>query len=542
MHFPGSDPLLARLNNEASQILPADAIPTLLRGKQAIVAGDPYQLPPTTFFIAGVADPLDDSVDDSAEDEPLLSSEAQDALDAGRSIALTRDHGSVLDVMRTLLPPPHGTKTLGWHYRSQDERLITFSNSRPSLYDWSLTTFPGARGEESIRHVLVPFQSGSGGPTASVSQEVDKVVDLIIEHARQRPKESLGVVALGVRHADRISERLRVELSNYQEYEEFFGEEKAEPFFIKNLERVQGDERDSIILTVGYGKTTDGRMRYNFGPVNQDGGDRRLNVAITRARRSMAVVSSFSGREMDPDHLHGRGPQMLRDYLLYAESGGNNLGLVARDKPTLNPFERDVFEHLSRRGISLIPRFGQSGYWIDFAAMHPERKSEPVLAIESDGAQYHSSMAARDKDRLREQHLGRLGWKFHRIWSTDWFRFREREIERAFNEYEQAISNRDSQISNGGDEDAIPDKSAELKISAEPTEPLRRAWPGIRRGLSIADYSINDLRSVVRWVQSDGLLRTQDQIEYEVRKALGFKRRGSKIVEEIRKAINAERV
>ena len=138
--------------------------------------------------------------------------------------------------------------------------------------------------------------------------------------------------------------------------------------------------------------------------------------------------------------------------------------------------------------------------------------------------------------------MGRLGWKFHRIWSTDWFRFREREIERAFNEYEQAISNRDSQISNGGDEDAIPDKSAELKISAEPTEPLRRAWPGIRRGLSIADYSINDLRSVVRWVQSDGLLRTQDQIEYEVRKALGFKRRGSKIVEEIRKAINAERV
>jgi len=365
-----------------------------------------------------------------------------------------------------------------------------------------------------------------------------------LKYARKRPKESLGVVALGVRHADRISERLRAELSNYQEYEEFFGEEKAEPFFIKNLERVQGDERDSIILTVGYGKTSDGRMRYNFGPVNQEGGDRRLNVAITRARRSITVVSSFSGREMDPDRLHGHGPQMLRDYLLYAESGGDNLGLEARDKPTMNPFERDVFEHLSRRGISLIPQFGQSGYWIDFAAMHPERKSEPVLAIETDGAQYHSSMAARDKDRLREQHLGRLGWRFHRIWSTDWFRFREREIERAFNEYQQAITDRDSQISSDGDDEdfAIPDETIEQSPSIASTEPSRRPWPGIRRGLSIGHYSVSDLRGVVRWVQSDGLLRTQDQIESEVREALGFKRRGSKIIEEIRKAINAERI
>ena len=344
--------------DEASQILPADAIPTLLRGKQAIVAGDPYQLPPTTFFIAGVDDPLDDSVDNPLEDEAVLSSEAQEALDAGRAIALTRDHDSVLDVMRTLLPPPHGTKTLGWHYRSQDERLITFSNSRPSLYDWSLTTFPGARGEESIRHVLIPFQPGSGGPTASVSQEVDKVVELIIEHARKRPKESLGVVALGVRHADRISERLRAELSNYQEYEEFFGEEKAEPFFIKNLERVQGDERDSIILTVGYGKTSDGRMRYNFGPVNQEGGDRRLNVAITRARRSITVVSSFSGREMDPDRLHGHGPQMLRDYLLYAESGGDNLGLEVHRPDGASPESLYRWTHHLRRHVVHLLRTG----------------------------------------------------------------------------------------------------------------------------------------------------------------------------------------
>ena len=528
--------------DEASQILPADAISTLLRGRQAIVAGDPHQLPPSTFFISGAQDDPSDSDQDETEEDEGLSDSTKDEIEMGRKIALTKDLPSVLDVMRTLLPPPHGTRTLGWHYRSRDERLITFSNAQQSLYDWSLTTFPGARSDECLQHVLVPFQTYQGKPTASVNAEVEVVVDLIISHARQRPNESLGVVALGSLHSERISERLRAKIGEHEELEEFFSEERLEPFFGKNLERVQGDERDAMILTIGYGKTADGRMRYNFGPVNNEGGERRLNVAITRAKARMTVVSSFSGREMDPDRLNNVGPQMLRDYLLYAESGSTNLGIRARTKPAMNPFERDVYDYLSAAGIPLIPQFGQSGYWIDFAAMHPERKSEPVLAIESDGAQYHSGKSARDRDRIRQQHLENLGWEFLRIWSTDWFRFREREVVRCVEAFQAAVAKIDSSLpryASDDDLDSEPDNSDNL-ISGNDV-PSRSTWPGIRRGLAINHYSIYEIIVVVQWVKSDGLLRTEEQIELGVMEALGFKKRGSRIVETIRRAILAEK-
>ena len=193
--------------DEASQILPADAVSALLRGKQAIVAGDPHQLPPTTFFIAGIDD------DDDADDEqPDLENDDGLAIADARAAALTNDRESVLDVMRTLLPVPHGTRTLSWHYRSKDERLISFSNSRPTLYDWSLTTFPGALGGPSIKHVLAPFNPSSSGINVSPQAEVQRVVELVIEHALDRPDESLGVVTLGLKHAERVEERLRAEL------------------------------------------------------------------------------------------------------------------------------------------------------------------------------------------------------------------------------------------------------------------------------------------------------------------------------------------
>ena len=272
--------------DEASQIPPADAISALLRGRQAVVAGDPHQLPPTTFFASGRGTGIDDDNDDDWEDEDA-DGPADDEMDkqvaSGRRVALVGDQESVLDVMKALLPPPHGTRTLQWHYRSRCERLITFSNAQVFLYNWGLMTFPSGRSEICVEHVLAPGTAGAEEASASASAEVVAVVDLIIEHARKRPEESLGVIAFGIRHASRIEEALRLELAVYPELEEFFSDEHGEPFFVKNLERVQGDERDAIILTVGYSKTKDGRMRYNFGPINLDVGQRRLNVAITRA-------------------------------------------------------------------------------------------------------------------------------------------------------------------------------------------------------------------------------------------------------------------
>ena len=512
--------------DEASQIMPADAVSSLLRGRRTIVAGDPRQLPPTAFFASG----SDEAADDDGED-------------GGDGLSLAGDMESILDVMSALLPPPHGTRTLSWHYRSQDDRLITFSNAQESLYDWSLRTFPGARGDEPLRHELAPFRAGAQRVTASNPGEVERVVELVLEHAKTRPHETLGVIALGSPHADAIAESLRLARAERPEAEPFFAEDQDEPPFVKNLERVQGDERDAIILTTGYGKTIDGRMRYQFGPLNREGGERRLNVAVTRARRRMTVVSSFGGREMDPERLRREGPRMLRDYLLYAASGGEELGVRARERPPLTPFERDVRERLAERGVPLTPQYGASGYWIDFAAMHPERRSEPVLAIEADGASYHSSHTARDRDRLRQEHLERLGWRFHRIWSTEWFRHREREADRAVEAWKRAVRAAEAAPPPGAARPAGPAAApaAPAAGDASPPAPRRGAWPGVERGLAIGEYAPDELQAVVRWVRSDGRLHTEEELLAEAMAALGFRRKGSRITAAIRAAIEAER-
>jgi very-short-patch-repair endonuclease len=517
--------------DEASQVTPADALGALMRADRAVVAGDPHQLPPTSFFTTsgGGED------DEEAEAETLGAS------------AGTRNMESILDAMGALLPPPKGTRTLSWHYRSEDERLIAFSNAQPNLYDWALTTFPGVAGSECLSHVLVPFIPGRIGQENSVSDEVSRVVELVADHARTRPDMSLGVIAMGIKHANRIQEAVRQARAADEDLDTFLdgissAQARTEPFFVKNLERVQGDERDAIILTIGYGKSADGRMLYRFGPVNNEGGERRLNVAITRARARMTVVSSFSATDMDPAKLRSEGAKMLGRYLDYAESGGSDLGHVAKDKPDLNPFERDVETRLRAAGIPLIPQYGCSGYWIDYAAQHPTRPGQMVLAIECDGASYHSSATARDRDRLRQEHLERLGWTFHRIWSQDWFFHHETEIERALNAYGAAVAaadHRESHRVTGGQSQYQFTTDPE----PEPVATVRRVGPcpvPAHRG-SIDEYSPGELIAVVRWVESDTLLRTEDELLTETMRAVGFARRGSKITTALTAAIAGAR-
>jgi very-short-patch-repair endonuclease len=513
--------------DEASQVTPADAVGALMRADRAVVAGDPHQLPPTSFF----------STSGGGEDDEEAEAEALMAM------AGTRNMESILDVMSALLPPPKGTRTLNWHYRSEDERLIAFSNAQPNLYDWALTTFPGTAGADCLSHVLVPFRPGRVGQEDSVSDEVTKIVELVTDHARTRPDTSLGVIAMGIKHANRITEALRRArvtddaLAAFMDRTTFARAGKQEKFFVKNLERVQGDERDAIIVTIGYGKNADGRMLYRFGPVNNEGGERRLNVAITRARSRMTVVSSFSAADMDPTRLRADGAKMLHAYLAYAESGGADLGNVAKDKPELNPFERDVEARLRVIGIPLIPQYGCSGYWIDFAAQHPTRPGQMVLAIECDGATYHSSATARDRDRLRQEHLERLGWTFHRVWSQDWFYHHEKEISRALAAYQAAVAAAD-------DRGRQPTPAAPAMEHSTPTVvsndgPAQRSGPcpiWTHRG-SIDEYSMSELASLARWIESDTLLRTEDQLLAEMMRTLGFMRRGSKITAALTEAI-----
>lgn len=527
--------------DEASQVTPADAIPAILRGKRLVVSGDERQLPPTSFFAGG------DSQTDFSEDDGVV------AVDEG--------YESILEALMPFI----AYRMLTWHYRSQDERLIAFANTY--TYDRSLTTFPGTVSDDCIKHVLVPFSPSHTGSEVSAGAEVNEVVRLILEHAEQRPEESLGVIAMGVKHADRIKDALRRARLNRPEFDDFFSENRQEACFVKNLERVQGDERDAIILTVGYGKNADGRLLYRFGPLLEEGGQRRLNVAVTRAKRRMTVVSSFSHHDMDPDKCKN-GVHHLRLYLQYAASKGTNLGSESLSIPELNPFEIDVRDALTQAGMSLIPQFGCSGYRIDFAARHPEQPGRMVLAIECDGASYHSSPTARDRDRLRQEHLERLGWTFHRIWSQDWFSHRDAEVTKVLESYQAALSRQTDTAPPTPtiDEAAQPtlDQTLVVGASSEPANvtpgaspadmldssdeaisvieaPARMPRPAVSPGRKIHEYRQDELRAMVRWIMSDTLLRTNDQLLKETMEALGFARRGSKIVETISNAIAAEK-
>jgi very-short-patch-repair endonuclease len=500
--------------DEASQVLPEDAVPALLRAQRAVVAGDKYQLPPTTFFAGGL-----DEEEEAESPSPVEGLE------------------SLLDLMSSFLE----TWELLWHYRSRDEALIAFSNRH--IYNDRLITFPSPGGSASISHVLVSCIPGQDGQEESASREVQRVVELVLQHATERPNETLGVITMGIKHAQRIEAALDAALGERPELAAFFDEGRPERFFVKNLERVQGDERDAILLSVGYGKDSSGRLLYRFGPLLTKGGERRLNVAVTRARQRMTLVSSFDHHDMDPNRSSSRGVELLRLYIQYAASEGKILGETEQSGVPLNPFEKDIYDALTGKGISLLPQWGVSSYRIDMVAQHPQQPGRFVLAIECDGASYHSLPTARDRDRLRQQQLEALGWRFHRIWSTDWFMRREKEIQRAVDAYEAAVKY-------GNQVDAQKNKPIKLvpqtaqpftsqSLTPEINSPtaLRGRRPNVPKRSKIDDYTQAELMSLIRWILSDGCLRTDEEILKVMLAELGFKRRGARIDQAVFAAI-----
>jgi very-short-patch-repair endonuclease len=489
--------------DEASQILQEEAIPALYRAEQVVVAGDRHQLPPTTFFATAV----------EGEDE-------ED--DDGRATAIAAIGGyeSLLDTLEAFLP----NCMLEWHYRSADERLIAFSNAH--IYSRRLVTFPSAHGHEAIRHILVPPDSALGGQEESASREVEEVVRRVLEHAVMRPEETLGVITMGIKHANRIQAALDHALELRSGLSDFFSLDRDDRFFVKNLETVQGDERDAIILSIGYSKAADGDLPHRFGPLTQEVGYRRLNVAVTRAKQRMCVISSFSHHEIDLSRAGSRGVQLLKAYLEYAASGGERLIQVEdAGEVGLNPFEADIRDVLERHSIMTRPQFGASRYRIDLVAMHPKKTGRPVLAIECDGASYHSSATARDRDRLRQAHLQKLGWRFHRIWSTDWFYNREDEIQRVVAAYFEAVRIADVADRDGGSV-SREHKTPEQKPLSQPQRGPR---PTVPRRDSIDEYSTSELYEIADWVTSDGLLRTDEQLLREIFDFLPFQRMGERI-------------
>jgi len=399
--------------DEASQVKPADAANCIYRGHQLIVAGDQKQLPPTTFFETI-------SMDDGDEYE-------EDQIDEFESVLDLAKGGGVES-----LP-------LRWHYRSQHESLITYSNY--SFYDGRLITFPGALDE--AHDVGIEFFHVDGiyrrGGSRDNPVEAQKVAERVLFHAERHPGLSLGVVAFSEAQASTIEYVLDQKRRERPDLDSFFSEDRLRGFFVKNLENVQGDERDIMIFSIGYGPDELGKITMNFGPLNRDGGHRRLNVAITRARRRVEVVSSLRSADFQPSK--SMGVRHLARYLEFAERGIAALALeVSEDnRDAESPFEEEVLRLVSSWGYQAQPQVGVADYRIDVGIRDPARPGRFLLGIECDGAMYHSSRVARDRDRLRQEVLEKLGWRIHRIWGSAWYRNRAGEEARLRGAIEEAM-------------------------------------------------------------------------------------------------------
>jgi superfamily I DNA and/or RNA helicase len=410
------------LFDEASQVKPVDAFGAILRGKQIVVVGDSKQLPPTSFF-----DSLSDD-SDSQEDE-FYEVQA----------------GDVESILTMFLAKNAPEKMLRWHYRSKHESLIRVSNHE--YYDGNLFIFPSpyetddSRGLQ-LRHLPeTHYLPGKGGRINP--KEADEVAKAAFKHAKKHPDMSLGIAAFSQAQARAISDRIEAMLMNSMDpnIEAFFSNtDNAEPFFVKNLENVQGDEREVIFVSIGYGKQENGKVSMNFGPINKDGGERRLNVLFTRARRKCVIFSNLTHDDIDLTRTQAVGVKALKQFLKFAKTRSLEIPQIDMDEAD-SIFEEQVAQVLEDRGYKISRQVGSAGFFIDIGVRHPELNGTFVLAIECDGATYHSSRLARDRDKTRQAVLEAQGWTFHRIWSTDWFHNPKREIKRLYEAVERSIIN-----------------------------------------------------------------------------------------------------
>lgn len=491
--------------DEASQIRPEMAIPAIMRGETAVIAGDSNQLPPTNFFSgAGLA-----FTDDEAE-------ESRYGIDTSITENTLKDSESILEAMERVV----GTrkKRLLWHYRSRDERLIALSNIE--IYGNSLTTFPASDTPDALKHVLVGPGKNKAVATGSQNNEAVEVIGLIKQHIKAHPQESLGVITFGITHLEKLEIALARERQKDKNLDAWLEDTSREVFFMKNLERVQGDERDAIIISTGYGKDENGKMNLRWGPLTSIDGRRRLNVAISRAKRRMTLVSNFTASDLsDVKVKEGTGIDLYKKFLDYVSNDGASYQNASSTIP-LNSFELDIKKRLEAEGLKLVTQFGVCNYRIDFAIRDPRNPDNFVLAVEADGASYHSGHIARERDRLRQMLLEDRGWTFHRIWSTDWFNNPDREVARVLDAFASAIRGEKAKV-------YVSDEDEQSNISA----PERKLpHPGYGNGNPITDYSASQIDAVVRYILSDGLLRSNDEIIIEAsRQIFQFAKTGARI-------------
>ena len=382
--------------DEASQVKPEDALGAFMRGKTAVVMGDTQQLPPTSFF---------DQMTD---------------YESGEEVATALDMESILHLCKLSFP----VKMLKWHYRSRHESLINISNRE--FYDNELLVYPSPSHNDpelGLKFHYNPNTAYDRGNSSANYKEAKDVVREIFRHFNKwGDKKSIGVGTFSVAQKNAILEELEIERKAHPEFEPLFSDKRNERFFVKNLETIQGDERDVILISIGYGFDTEGKMSLNFGPLNQDGGERRLNVLVTRAREKCVVFSNFRAHDI---HLTANPPfgvKSLKSFLEYAENLQLNQYSENNDDYGDTPFEDAIYDFLVSNGYAVDEKIGCAGFRVDLAIIDEENPGKYILGIECDGRNYASSKVARDRDRLREQVLTGLGWNIYHLWSTDWYR------------------------------------------------------------------------------------------------------------------------
>jgi very-short-patch-repair endonuclease len=450
-YLPANAPLFdVVIFDEASQIAPWDAVGAIARGRQLIVAGDPKQMPPTSFFSRGAG----------ADDDSDLADDQESLLDECLGAALPRHR-------------------LTWHYRSLHESLIAFSNHR--YYEGDLLTFPAPVTRDSAVTLKRVAGSWSRGKSRTNQIEAEAIVEEVVRRLTDAPLidaeghfPSIAVITLNAEQQKLIEDLLDKARAQNPAIERFFAEDATEPVVIKNLETVQGDERDIVLLGIGYGPETPDApsMPMNFGPLNRAGGWRRLNVAITRARREMLVYTSFPPHLIDLNRTSSDALRDLKHFLEFAEQGPRALGQAIAGSlgGYESPFEEAVAEGLRNLGWSIVPQVGVSRYRVDLGIVHPDRPGDYLVGVECDGAMYHSAATARDRDKVRESVLRQLGWRLLRVWSTDWWIDRRAALQQLHARLEVLLAER-----RGDDQDEERKRLEKEALKSKATEILNES-------------------------------------------------------------------
>lgn len=514
--------------DEASQIQPVDALGAIARCKQVVIVGDDRQLPPTNFF-----------------NKLLAGNDNEDFDDGAVQVA---DVESILGLCISKGLP---SRMLRWHYRSRHQSLIAVSNQQ--FYENKLFIVPSPYTHQAgvgLRFNHVPHATFDRGRTGVNKEEAKVVAEAVIRHAREHADLSLGVATFSIRQRQAVLDELERLRRLNPDAEDFFAAHPNEPFFVKNLENVQGDERDVIFISVGYGRGAEGYMAMNFGPLNRDGGERRLNVLISRSKRRCEVYSSITDDDIDLGRTKSQGVLALKLFLNFARTGKFGVGLQS-DREHDSVFEEQVAAALLARGYDVHRQVGLAGFFIDLAIADFERPGRYILGIECDGASYHSSRSARDRDRLRQGVLEEHGWILHRIWSTDWFHRPQEQIEKVAAAIEAAKEELDSREARGPvHARAVPieivtvEREDVVEVGLDFAEgrtstPYQEASVPVPANIELHEVASGLMADIVtKVVEVEGPIHS-DEITARIRTFWGLQRAGNRIRQAVERGIRA---